>query len=397
MSRDRQPGPLSWAQLIAPLVTFLVVGAVMTSTAACDPTPAVDQRAAVEGLGWDQGKVQFGVQLDWQNDNPQSYTDRVGRRPGLFGEFVEFPFRPPVVTWLDTKVDQVRTAGAVFMLTLEPFDGLGSVSADALQQLTATLRGWNNTGVAVLVRFAHEMNGSWYPWGQQPASYIAAFRRVSTAVRDAPMSRIIWSPNEASGYPFAGGGHVATSSSPDFHLLDTDGNGLLTSDDDPYAPYYPGDEYVDWVGISLYHFGNLYPWGANITPEPGKFAGKITGEYRDPDTSVREPNFYQRYAERTGKPMAISETSALFNPSRNGEGATNLEIKSAWWQQITADDIPARFPNLRLINWFEQDKTEADVPGGVTSWTITRDPQIRDEFTAAVPTWLEFPRIGRRR
>jgi hypothetical protein len=25
--------------------------------------------------------------------------------------------------------------------------------------------------------------------------------------------------------------------------------------DDPYTPYWPGDEWVDWIGMSLFHFG----------------------------------------------------------------------------------------------------------------------------------------------
>ncbi len=400
MGRRRQPGCLSWAPLIALIATALTIGAIVTSPLVIDvvdPTrAAVDQLAALEGQRQDPGKVRFGVQLDWQNDSPQAYTDRVGRQPSLYGEFVEFPLRPQVATWLDTKADQVRGADAVFMLTLEPLGGLGSISDDSLRLLTATLRAWNDTGVAVLVRFAHEMNGSWYPWGQQPAAYIAAFRRVSTAVRAAPASRIVWSPNEAGGYPFPLGDHGATPEQPDYGLLDTNGDGKLTAADDPYEPYYPGDEYVDWVGLSLYHFGYQYPWGANIVPEPGKFTGKITGEYRDPGTSVAAPNFYQRYAERPGKLMAISETSALFNTSRSGDGASDLDIKVNWWRQVTADDIPTRLPRLRLINWFEQEKKEQDLAGVVTSWSIIRDPQIRGEFIATIPNWLEFPHTGPR-
>ena len=29
---------------------------------------------------------------------------------------------------------------------------------------------------------------------------------------------------------------------------------VLTMTDDPYLPYYPGDDAVDWVGISLFHW-----------------------------------------------------------------------------------------------------------------------------------------------
>ena len=49
----------------------------------------------------------------------------------------------------------------------------------ALTELRGTLTRINDSGVPVIVRFAHEMNGSWYPWGQQPTEYVAAFRRVA--------------------------------------------------------------------------------------------------------------------------------------------------------------------------------------------------------------------------
>lgn len=37
--------------------------------------------------------------------------------------------------------------------------------------------------------------------------------------------------------------------------LDTSGDGQLSPLDSPFAPYYPGDEYVDWVGLSVYYKG----------------------------------------------------------------------------------------------------------------------------------------------
>lgn len=48
----------------------------------------------------------------------------------------------------------------------------------------------------VYVRFAQEMNGDWFPWGQQPTAYKAAFQRVADRVRAlAPNARMVWCPN----------------------------------------------------------------------------------------------------------------------------------------------------------------------------------------------------------
>jgi hypothetical protein len=42
--------------------------------------------------------------------------------------------------------------------------------------------------------------------------------------------------------------------------LDTNHNGVLDKDDDPFMPYYPGDAFVDVIGLSMYHLGATWPW-----------------------------------------------------------------------------------------------------------------------------------------
>jgi hypothetical protein len=61
----------------------------------------------------------------------------------------------------------------------------------------------------------------------------------------------VWGPNHGSGYPFPGGRFDVQPSSPDYSVLDTNKDGKLDINDDPYSPYYPGDEWVDWVGFSV--------------------------------------------------------------------------------------------------------------------------------------------------
>lgn len=97
------------------------------------------------------------------------------------------------------------------------------------------------------------------------------------AVRNATLAHptsvaFLWSPNDGSGYPYSGYGIVslptAASNPTDFAALDTNKDGVINNQDDPYTPYYPGDQYVDWVGMSIYHYSNTYPYGANdVTPQ----------------------------------------------------------------------------------------------------------------------------------
>ena len=185
------------------------------------------------------------------------------------------------------------------------------MNREAVADLVATLRGVNDTGVPVVVRFAHEMNGSWYAWGQQPKAYVKTFRAVAKAVHEgAPGSSMMWAPNYGGGYPFLGGAHEAKAGSKDAKALDTNGDRVLDAADDSYAPYYPGDEAVD---------------------------------YRHAGVDERVvPDFYDVYGHDHGKPVAITETGAFYVPG--GGGAKESTIKRAWWRQAFAPDLLIKPP-----------------------------------------------------
>ncbi len=63
---------------------------------------------------------------------------------------------------------------------------------------------------------------------------------------------MMWAPNTGIGYPY--GVQRAEISATDFNLLDTNKNGVLDELDDPYGAYWPGDDFVDWVGLSSYWY-----------------------------------------------------------------------------------------------------------------------------------------------
>lgn len=331
----------------------------------------------------------FGVNLDWQAKSLERYAADLGHKPAVSVSFTGFPYTPEEKADLDRAVVQIRANGQMMLLTLEPVRGLSQVTAESAEALARDLAGFNNDGVPVLVRFGHEMNGSWYPWSQQPARYVEAFQTLAGAIHThAPGSAMMWAPNYGGGYPFAGGQYEAKPGTPDFTALDTNADGVLTMNDDAYSPYYPGDDAVDWVGMSLYHWGAEFPWGENELPEPDKFANQLTGNYsgaNGDDTLLSD--FYQVYGEAHGKPLAIPETAALFAPAAGGEG--ELAIKQAWWGQLFDPATAARFPQLKMINWFEWDKEEEEVKGRV-DWTVTNTPAVRDAFTTDLPGWLRY-------
>lgn len=321
------------------------------------------------------GHTLFGVQLDWVKDSPASYRQRAGFTPAQYGDFLIYPLSAPDKQKLTTEAAAAHAAGADFFLTLEPMGGLSTVTVANADDLASTLAASNSTGARFYVRFAQEMNGGWYPWGQQPAAYVKAFRIVANAVhRKALGNAMVWSPNYGGGYPFTGGADVARPGTADFKALDTNHDGKLTMADDMYTPFYPGDSYVDWVGMTLYWFGYKWPWGANIVPDVGRFVGSITGTYDGAEDERSVPDFYQAFAVAHHKPMAISETGALYNQSKP-IGASELAVKSAWMDQALSPANAVRFPQLKMENWFEYQK-QAQEDYGVIDWRATASPTV---------------------
>lgn len=385
-----------YAPIIGALATAVLLASCATAPSAEEsveamPLPSSPSACvAVDGAGLapDAG-VLAGVNLDWANQTLAEYTESLGRRPSVAVSFSSFPLNATDTRNIQAAHAQVRDNGGMLLLTLEPRGGLDTATEKTTDGLARMLDRFNREGVPVIVRFAHEMNGSWYEWGQQPAAYKAAFRRMADSIhRLAPGSATMWAPNYGGGYPFTGGRHEARPGTADFAALDTDRDGTLTGADDPYAPYYPGDDAVDWVGMSLYHWGNTYPWGANVVPESGKFAEQLTGNYNGAGgNDLAVPDFYAEYGQERDKPVAIPETAALV--ASGGAGAEELAIKRAWWGQLFDPALHNDYPALKMVNWFEWDKHEVEVDGTV-DWRAGASPLLAEKYAADLPGWYRF-------
>ena len=371
------------------ILAFLLAACQSSDGSGRAPEPAAEAAACPDGtarLAPADGAL-FGLNLDWANDTPAAASERLGRAPAVYVLFASYP--PTADEWhgIEAAASTLIAKGAALLLTLEPNDGLSAVTSENSAALAERLGAFNRRGLPIYLRFGHEMNGSWYPWSQQPQRFVAAFRLVAAAVHhSAALTATVWAPNYGGGYPFTGGRYGALPGSPDFATLDTDHDGRLSTADDPYAPYYPGDDAVDWVGMSLYHWGDAYPWGENESPEPGKFVSQLRGTYTGAggDDSAL-PDFYGVYAEAHGKPLAITETAAFYEPGE--PGAAPSDIKEAWWTQVFA--AVSDLPGIRMVNWFEWSKFESEVSHEV-DWTMSRDREMARRFTAALPGRFVF-------
>ncbi|MDH3026955.1 glycosyl hydrolase [Gordonia alkanivorans] len=140
-------------------------------------------------------------------------------------------------------LDTVRQAAATPLVTLEPWNPHGhDQSGFALSNVTAgqhdaALHRWAGQLAAwkrpVLLRFAQEMNGSWYPWsvavnGNSAADYRTAWQRMYAIISNAaPNVSFVWAPN------------------------------AITEGTTDFTNCFPGHEFVDYLGLDGYNWGTI--------------------------------------------------------------------------------------------------------------------------------------------
>lgn len=324
------------------------------------------------------GAPWFGPGLDWEDDLPADYAGRLDLTPSLYAQRVHYPLTEDDRTYLEQFAQQAATQGAVAVLSLEPQESLDTLTEVDAQRLADDLASLHERYDSFfLVRFAPEMNGSWVSWGQQPEAYVAAFRTVADAVHQATdQAAMTWAPAYGAGYPYGRAyGAVDPSGTRDPGALDTDGDGDVDDADDPYGPYFPGEDAVDWVGLTLYHFGEQQEFGDNTTPSADDFSERLAERRAYASDVDREP-FYDRFAsEQT--PMVV-ETSALYNPGRDGD--SELSIKQTWWRSVF--EATTDHPAIGAISWLEVAREEAEVDDAVIEWGATRTPELADALEA---------------
>lgn len=310
--------------------------------------------------------------------------------------FSSFPLDETSEANLRAFLQDTGRLGAIALITLEPHGGLGEVTPAECDYLVSVLAGYDEIGAKIMIRFAHEMNGSWYPWAQQPALYIEKYRLLAGAIHGGTQNvAMVWAPNTGNGYPFSDGAYVAQPGSTEFAAMDTDGDGDVDMSDDMFSPFYPGDAYVDWVGLTLYHLDKPNPFGNNEVPADRKLTDIITGNYYiDTGYDYTEVlDFYALFCAESGhgKPLMIAETAAMFNPYYDYHIAEE-SVKHAWIDQLfnvsgdtsAALDVSVHYPKLKMVNWFDEIKVEDSLGGFWVDWRLSANATVLNYFENAV-------------
>ncbi|KAJ3062827.1 hypothetical protein HDU98_001331, partial [Podochytrium sp. JEL0797] len=360
------------------------------------------------------GKILFGAWIDTEDpkaagniglggDSPTLFNQRLGLNAPVFHMSQQLPlqispFTQQQMTANLTMLEQTNT-DAILLLTIYPNQAAANaydLYTDADIQLLATqLDNISNpakSGRRVMVRFAPEMNGNWFGYGQQPKRFVTEFQRIVTAVR-AVTKRVafVWAPNAANHYPF--GGPLPQA---DLVTLDTNKDGAFDINDDPFTPYWPGADFVDWVGISLYWKGDPatgYPTHDNSVSPSDYFVQMVQGG----GTAGANPMFpfYTMFAKKYNKPMMMPEGGSAYalyqTPSTTllPAGAGQVSVEQSFWRTYLNTAFFTQFPKAKMFINFEYQKINEDSIAGQNNgitrdYRITWDPATRTAFKSDI-------------
>jgi beta-mannanase len=169
--------------------------------------------------------VQNGIET-----NTASFAQVTGHVP----QVVEF-YNPLRKDFAVGEAKAVIKAGEIPFIQLNPKGRPPSEIAAGKfdKHLRAYAKAVKAFGCAIILSFGHEMNGWWYPWGEPwttPHEFIAAWRHIHDIFNSVGAGNVTWSWDPSHQYSEVGVGKVAS----------------------PGSEWYPGNKYVDIIGIDGY-------------------------------------------------------------------------------------------------------------------------------------------------
>ncbi|KAJ3191882.1 hypothetical protein HK101_007316 [Irineochytrium annulatum] len=346
--------------------------------ALCLSVNAVDAGGAGEILlSFDVDTSTFDNSTGAGGDSPAALICRMGINPGAFHLSQDFPLYP-VAGSGGEEMDKINIAyldatgtDAILFMTINYRRGLGAIQEPDFDQIASQLHDITKSGRRVILRVAPEMNDyvDTLPPNTQPAplAFVQLWRQLHERISAKAKVDFAWAPKAGAGYPYGAALTTRTALNlTEFKALDTNGNGVLDAGDDPYAPYYPGDDVVDWVGLSFYWQGAIgadpttntaCPADQNIVEDYITMQGVRYGIAVNQSVSI---NFYDVYSAKKNKPFMISETNAYYNIKSGSSGASQQAIAQSYYSQyLTNTTFLSMYPNLKLINlyeWVKQDQ-----------------------------------------
>ena len=255
-----------------------------------------------------------------------------------------------------TELNSIHSIGSIPIVTWEPwltdFDkeampGLPNPEVRDKDGLKAIARGvydiyidrWATEAKLfnklIFLRFAHEMNDPYrYPWGPQnnvPEDFIAAWKHVVDRFRAVGADNVIW----------------IWSPHPAYKMFDE---------------YYPGEDYVDWIGVGTLNYGTVAPWSQWWTFD---------------EIFAKHYELLAKY----NKPIIISEFGSL------AVGGDRAE-----WFNEALNDFPKRYPGVKSLVFFHC-SSDATTTYQTLNWYFKDDPEILKIVKRTTSAWPNYSDI----
>jgi Glycosyl hydrolase family 26 len=168
----------------------------------------------------------------FENGSPPGYsgiatfTRAAGRQPNLVGYFSGWAQRFDMA-----YAQMLHKHGIIPFIQIDPTDAsVPQIAAGTYDEYLRTyadaVRAYHHP---MVLGFGHEMNAYWYSWGYRrlpAATFVAAWRHIVDLFQDQGAGNVTW-----------------------LWTLQADGNGT-----GPIASWWPGAQYVTWVGIDGYYY-----------------------------------------------------------------------------------------------------------------------------------------------
>jgi beta-mannanase len=319
---------------------------------------AASASAAIQLGAYVRGAPGSGQTMD-------EYANVVGQRPGIVMWYRGFDQS----LMYSSEIANLSARGSTPMVSLEPVDQNGTdiplsqIAAgnydSYIHKAASVAKAW---GGRILIRFAYEMNLSpdaGIPWGggpgavggNSPADYIAAWRHVVDTYRadGATNAEFVWAPN-------------------------IDDGGI------PFTQYFPGDAWVDDVGLDGYNWGSAF---------------ESTG-HKWLSLGATFDSSYATLTQLSSQPVIFTETAS----SEIGGD------KAAWIRRGFLNEVPQHYPRVSAVIWFDVQKesdwrVDSSQPSleafrEVAASSLYGGPNPYQPFVEATPPVVEAVHVTKR-
>ncbi|HET7506917.1 MAG TPA: choice-of-anchor D domain-containing protein [Solirubrobacterales bacterium] len=306
------------------------------------------------GGGTAAAAIYWGATMKGEVYGGSTYEGEAPKNPAVWERFEHDAGKK--VTFVNTgqnwgqfdtsTMQKVIDGGAIPLVTMGITSGVTMQEVAEGKQDTQ-IRAWANAakafGYPFMFRPWREMNGAWYSWGRDP-HFVEAWRHFHDVVVEEGATNVTWA-----------------------WIVNT-----IWSDpgSDP-KPYYPGDAYVDWVGMDAYN------WGKNlIQPDIWLSPEQAIG----PTLTVLE--------EITDKPVALTEVAS-------SEYGGN---KASWARDFLDSYLPSH-PNIKAMIWFNWNilqgglRYDWPIESSVTAEQAFRDSIQSSEYLSQRPPLTPLTKV----